>query len=438
MIPVPTKRIMMVLLIPLIITVLGFQWSIFFMAAVILDILILGFACLDIFHSISKKKIDFTIDKEKIFSIGRKNNYPLIIKNISTTKIKLETKLGLPEFFEDQTEVKLITVGPGEQHKHFFTIRPSRRGSFPVQFVYYRMFTNFKWFHIHGRKKVNVLIDVYPDIKEINKYLAMTRKNREYEMGIHRNRWQGMGTELESLRDYRKDDDSKNIDWKASTRLNKPVVKVFQQETNNNIVLVLDCGRLMTAEQEGLNTLDHAVNSVLMLSHIAFKREDILSVIAFSDRIIGELPPLKGKASLKKISSFVTRLKPEYVESNYKLVFNYLQKRLKKRSLIIFLTDMIDDINYKIFQQSVSRLNKKHLSLFVLLKDVILVKNAEKAASSLDDAFVSTAARDMYLRRSQAVAKLKHHKIDVLDVLPQQLTGQLIDKYLEIKSKSRL
>lgn len=174
------------------------------------------------------------------------------------------------------------------------------------------------------------------------------------------------------------------------------------------------------------------------LAHIAFNAGDTVNIVAFSDRIIAKTPPLKGRDSLKKISQFITRLKPEFVESNYSLVFNYLEQVQMKRALVIIITDMIDDINYELFKKRINWLSRKHLMLLVLMQDSLLSKHADEETRHEDDLYIKTAGREMLLQRNKAISKLKHYNINVLDVLPNELTGPLINKYLEIKARNRI
>jgi uncharacterized protein (DUF58 family) len=245
-----------------------------------------------------------------------------------------------------------------------------------------------------------------------------------------------MGTNLECLRDYQKDDDSKRIDWKASTRNNKLVCKEFRMESNNLIAIVLDCGRVMTAEQKGLNSLDYAVNAALILSYMANRIGDSVSIFAFADKIIGELPPVKGKHMMNKVLRFLTKLQPGFVESNYQQMFEHLKVRLKRRSLIILFSDLIDDINYQLFYKYLSVLGRKHIPLIILLRDTLLMENADLPPGKVEDVYVSAAAADMVMRRAEAIKKFRQKKINLLDLLPHEVTPSLIDKYLELKSRN--
>jgi uncharacterized protein (DUF58 family) len=438
MIPIPRGRLIILFVAPLLLTIVSFKLSFLSSVTLGLDLFLLVIAILDILTTGASLHFEIRLEKGKPFSIGRMNALSLRIVNLTRRRQRAIVKLALPKWIEDRTTVGLLVLEALAENRITFALRPTRRGSFPVNSLYARFISRYGLFYFDQKFKIDLTIDVYPDIKHLNHFLKLTKNNRDYKMGINKNRWSGNGTELESLRDYQRDDDSKFIDWKASTRLNRPISKVFQMETNNQITIALDCGRLMTAEQNGINTLDHAINSLLVLSHIAFNAGDTVNIVAFSDRIIDQTPPLKGRDSIKKITRFITRLEPEFVESNYALLFNYLEKNQKKRALMIIITDMIDDINYDLFKKRMHWLARKHFPLLVLMQDSLLSRHADQEASHGDDLFIKTAGREMLLQRNKAISRLKQQGINVLDVLPNELTGPLINKYLEIKSKNRL
>jgi uncharacterized protein (DUF58 family) len=434
---IPKGRLIILFAIPLFLYLMGYVSAGLYHPALWCNALIFIIAAGDILLTLPHLKFEITVVRIKPYSIGRTNKLELRVANLSRQRQKVDFKLGLPPWIEEQTENKAVIIKGLTEELIAFSLRPTRRGSFVVESLYLRIASKHNFFHIDKKHKINAAIEVYPDIKLLNHYLKLTKNNRDYKMGINKTRWMGSGFELESLREYQKDDDSKLIDWKASARLNRPISKVFQMETNNQITIALDCGRLMTAEQQGLNTLDHAVNSLLILSHIAFNAGDSISIVAFSDRIIGEISQLKGRDSIKKVTPFLSKLRPEFVESNYALLFDYLGQTQKKRALIIILTDMLDDINYELFKKRINWLSRKHFVLLILLRDNLLSKHAE-ADSSFDNIHVKTAGREMLLNRNKAILKLMRYKFNILDLLPHELTGPLINKYLEVKTKNRL
>ncbi|NLW48109.1 MAG: DUF58 domain-containing protein [Firmicutes bacterium] len=434
---VPKGRLIIFFTIPLFLYLAGYVNIGLYYPAFWCNALILLVAVGDLLFTLPNFKYKITVAQIRPYSIGRTNKLELRVANLSHLSQKVHFKLGLPPWIEEQTENKAVTIEGLTEEPIVFSLRPTRRGSFVVETLYLRIASKHNFFHIIKKHNINTAIEVYPDIKLLNHYLKLTKNNRDYKMGINKTPWMGSGLELESLREYQKDDDSKLIDWKASARLNRPISKVFQMETNNQITIAIDCGRLMTAEQQGLNTLDHAVNSLLILSHIAFNAGDSVSIVAFADRIIGEISQLKGRDSLKKVTPFLSKLRPEFVESNYTLLFDYLGQTQKKRALIILLTDMLDDINYELFKKRINWLSRKHFVLLILLRDNLLSKHAE-ADSSFDNIYLKTAGREMLLNRNKAILKLRRYNFNILDLLPHELTGPLINKYLEIKAKNCL
>ncbi|MCP4154291.1 MAG: DUF58 domain-containing protein, partial [bacterium] len=395
-------------------------------------------AIIDYRQGVKSNSLSFTPGGSTFFSIGKKNHITFTIRNKGDRPLNIEVKTDLPHSWEALAESSALSIGPHGKSELIVEYRPLRRGVYCLKYIHYRYSSPSGLVFIHRKEKINLEIEVFPDVKEVNRYLMMSRRNKLYELGIHRNRFQGMGTNLEFLRDYQMDDDSKRIDWKASTRNNKLVTKVFQMESNNLIAIVLDCGRMMTAERKGLNALDYAINAALILSYVAQKMGDSVTIIAFSDKIEGELPPVKGKNMMSKILRFLTKLQPSFVESNYQQAFNHIEVRLKRRAMIILFSDLIDDINYTLFYKYLSVLKRKHLPLIILLRDILLMENADLPPKKLEDAYISAAAADMYMRRADVIKKFKQKRINLLDLLPQEVTPALIDKYLELKSRNMI
>jgi len=436
---IPKGRIILIFILPAATLCLSYLYPVFFNVSISLNILFLFLVCLDAALSFKMKNIGVEVEREQnLFSIGRKSSILLDISNGSVMKIRFRAKLCYPEEILDLSIGLRGVIKPRSSNEISFDFKPLRRGKYILDYLYMRISSIFSFFEIEIKEKVDIEIHVFPDILQLKFYLKLLKRDRTQYLGINRNIWKGRGSELDSLREYRTDDDSKFIDWKASTRLNKPITKVFRVETNNNIVVALDCGRLMTAEQDGITTVDHAVNSLLMLSYITLSYGDIMHITTFSDRILSDISNIKGKAGLGKITKFITKVEPDFVESNYNLIFNHLQKKLKKRSLIFFLTDIIDDINYTLLKKWTHAFSKRHLVIFILLRDVILSTMAERPVKSTHGLFIQAASRDMFLRRDKVIARLRHLKVNIMDILPNQLTGKMLNKYLEIKSKSSL
>ncbi len=436
-IPVPTVKFVYILFIPVILLLFSVFLPSLYQLFILSDICILIFAALDLFKAYNNIFISVEIDQDKYFYMNQPDFLEIKIDSENKEDIKAELYFDLPRFWSSESGQEYL-IRNSQQNIIKYPLTALRRGKFLFKTLHIRFFSDNSFFRFYTKVNVNKSISVYPDYRPLKKYFHLARSNRLYEMGIHRNRYRGHGTEMESLREYTKDDDSRFIDWKATARHNRPVTKVFEMETTNDIVFAMDCGRLMTSEEKNLSSIDHAIQALLVLAHTAVSMGDRIRVVAFSDRIIGDFSPPRNGNPINKIISFITPIQPEFTESNYSLVFKHLQSSIKKRSLIIFVSDFIDDINYSLFKKHFIQLGKRNVVLFLLLRDSLLHEEAGSNAESVYGIFRTTAARSMYVNRVRVLFKLKQLGINVLDVLPGQVTDRLVDKYLQLKSDNRI
>jgi len=436
--PVPTRRFVLILLFPLFFLVIGFFNTFFLVTGMFFDLFLLLIGVLDIIRLYKGKDFDISAWKNSGFSIGREDDLFISINNKSNMTYSAELMLDLPRFWSQTGGIINTVLAKNSSIDIACRLFPLRRGRYIIEKLHLRLKSSLGFFYLYKMEILNYKASVSPDFKELKEYFMMSRNNRLIELGIHKNRYKGRGTELESLRDYTKDDDARFIDWKVSARLNRPVTKIFQMETMNDIIFVLDCGRLMTSEEDHLSSLDLAINALLVLSHVAVSMGDRIRIITFSNKIKGDFTSSRGGNPMKNIINFITPVQPEFVESNYSLIFSHLLATVRKRSLIIFVSQIIDDINYSLFKSGFSMLSRRNAVLFMLLKDELLQREAERAADSTTDMFSITAARSMQLKRSRTLIKLKQSGINILDVLPGQVTARLVDKYMQMKSANSI
>ena len=437
-VPVPAVRMIYLLLIPVFMILFSVFVPVNVNIIILTDLFILFFAAADLINGYENRFIDINQEPDKVFYMNQPEEISIEVVSGNKNDFYAEINFDLPQFWSaDERGVEyLIRRNQSTVLKSRLTAK--RRGRYLFNTVHLRFKSRFKLFRFYGKASLNTQVSVYPDYRQLKEYFFLTRSNRLFEMGIHKNRYQGHGTEMESLREYTKDDDARFIEWKASSRLNRPVTKVFEMESTNDIVFVLDCGRLMTSEENNLSSLDHAVQALLVLSNAAVLMGDRIRIVAFSDRIIGDYSPPRYGNPMKKIINFITPIQAEFTESNYSLVFTHLQNSIKKRSLVILVSDLIDDINYNLFKKNLMLLGRRNAVLFLLLRDSLLQEAADSSADTISDIYNVTAARSMFINRSKALFKLKQTGITVLDLLPGQVTARLVDKYMQMKADNRI
>jgi uncharacterized protein (DUF58 family) len=289
---------------------------------------------------------------------------------------------------------------------------------------------------------VESTINVYPDMKQIAEYDLLARTNRLSLLGLRRSRKIGQDNEFERLRDYTQDDNYKHIDWRTTARRRKLTVRDFQANQSQRIVFMVDCGRMMTGTAGDISLLDHSLNAMLMLSYVALRQGDSVGLISFSDRIHNYTPARSGVKHINRLLHASYDQQARYVESRYDDAFLYLRTHCLKRSLVILVTNVIDEINSHQLKQYMGSLTGRHLPLGVLLRDRELYSAIDEFESvpNPDRAtiFQAAAASDVLTWRHQVIRDLRHQGVLALDLFPEQLTSELVNQYLEIKARHLL
>ena len=266
-------------------------------------------------------------------------------------------------------------------------------------------------------------------------------------------RLHGAGTEFESLKEFRQGDDPRRIDWRATARLQRPIVRKFQIERHRDVMLVVDCGRLMGGQtnggsraQGGPNAdgadrgtkLDCAVDSALLLARVALQGGDRCGFALFDHTVRGYLPPVSGLPSLQAVVDCVYDAQVDWGESDFAPLFAALQSRQSKRSLLVILSDLLDAATSEQFRGSLRRLSQRHVVLFAALRTPLLNAVLRQPISDLEGAARQAVTYRLLHDREEALQTLRHAGIHVLDVEPQQLTAPLINQFLAIRQSNVL
>ncbi len=281
-------------------------------------------------------------------------------------------------------------------------------------------------------------IRVYPDLAAVERFGALHVRNRTIEAGLRKMRLRGRGTEFESVREWSPGDDFHAIEWKATARRGKIMVVQHEVERSQNVILLLDCGRLMTPRTEGLRKLDYAVTAALSLAAIAGLANDRVGFIAFAHDIIAARAPRSTRSSMAGLADLLYDLEPRFEEADYARAFAYLRGHLKKRSLIVFLTDVVDPLGQVALLAELGALARHHLVLYVFMNDAAVDAALATVPATVDEASRASVALDLAKERRTAKAMLERTGALVIDVPAKRLSTALIDEYLRIKQRGLL
>ncbi len=282
---------------------------------------------------------------------------------------------------------------------------------------------------------------VYPNFAAISQYSLLATEHHLSQLGIRKIRRRGAGMDFNQLREYREGDSIKQIDWKATSRLRKLISREYQDEKDQEIIFLLDCGRRMLSHDGELSHFDHSLNAMLLLSYVALHQGDAVGFSTFAtadeQQTQRYLPAKKGMATIQSLLNHVYDLHASAVTPDYAQAVMQLLQRQKKRALIIVLTNLRDEDSHELMQ-ALQLLKGKHLLIIASLKEQLLEQLMSKKVYSFDDALIKSATYDYQNQRQKIFDKLYVHGINYLDVTPDKLAVRLVNRYLDIKSSGQL
>jgi uncharacterized protein (DUF58 family) len=281
-------------------------------------------------------------------------------------------------------------------------------------------------------------IRVYPDLTAVERYGRLDVRNRFVEAGLRRMRAIGTGTEFESLREYLPGDAFRAVNWKATARRGRLMVTQYEVERSQSVMLLVDCGRLMTPYVGDQRKLDYAVTAALSLASIAALASDRVGAAAFARDIVAARAPRSTAASLHDLSEALYDLEPRFEEADYAKVLSFVGGQLRRRSLVVLLTDVVDPIAQSFVLAELSALARRHLVLCLFMNDAAVATELASRPESPQDAYRLDVALGLAFERRAAAANLERRGIVVVDAPARTLGIALIDEYLRIKQRGLL
>ncbi len=434
----PAPRLIWIALVPALLSSAMLFTPKFLWILVPIDLAALAIMVLDLISLPRRRGLSTERQMGTIASLGKPHRVELTVINHNRRAWSLAVRdHAQAELMPDPDEFEIYLPGRSRATVEYH-IRAHRRGAFILPGVSLRTRSLLGLWRRFLFCPVESKLSVYPDMRQLGEYALLARTNRLSLMGMRRTRSIGGDNEFERLRDYTRDDSYKNIDWRSTARRNKLTVKDFQANQSQRIIFLLDCGRMMTSESNGLSLLDHALNAMLMLSFVALRRGDQVGLLAFSDRIHRFVPPRGGMNQTNKLLHATFDQFPRMVESRYDEAFVYLSKHCRKRALVVLVTNVIDEVNAQQLEQYLGGLSGRHLPLGILLRDQRLFTAVADYAKDEDAYYEAAAAAEILTWRRQVLTDLSAKGVLTLDLFPENLAAPLVNQYLDIKARHLL
>jgi len=405
---------------------------------VLLDLTAITFVVTDFLTIIGRTNLRVERRMLRSASLGDSHEITLSIENRSEREYSLEVRDDLPEGIVAEPDIHTLVLEGRKRAELKYQLRPLRRGVFRFEKVYFQLHSRFRFWHRFTHRECPDELLVYPNMQQLSEYALLAKTNRLSLIGVRRTRKAGQDSNFERLRDYSTDDNYKHIDWRATARRTRLTVKQFQQDQSQRIVFLLDSGRLMTNEYQGLSLLDYAMNSILMLSYVALHQGDSVGLMCFSDHVEKYVPLKGGPNQMNRILHGLFDRFPTMKQSNYDEAFLYFSRHCRRRTMVVLITNVIDDVTASQVTGYLSTLSRRHLPVLVLLRDRRVFEAADNPALDESTLYRSAAAAQLLLWRSDVLRKVSDCGGLVIDAFPDQLTAPLVNQYLEVKAKHLL
>jgi uncharacterized protein (DUF58 family) len=376
-------------------------------------------------------------DAPAVLSIGRANPIRFLIRSRARRSLALQLDDGL---FAHARAEGLPLAGRLAARASLtleYRLFPERRGAYELGPCRVRYPSLLGLWARQLEVGERVPVRVYPDLLQLRRFELMARENRAADLARVTRR-KGGETEFARLRDYAPDDEYRSIDWKATARRQKLTAREYQLESNQELVFMLDAGRMMSAEVLGLTQFDHALNAALMLGHVAARTGDRIGLLAFGKGLDAYVPPVRGNKAAGRLIQAAYDLHPQLVESDYEGAFRTLSLRQQKRALVVLFTQVVDDAVARVLLIGCRALARRHLPLVVLFRDLDVDALLRPARDDRAELYERAAAAELTRWRAGFIRDLRHGGAVVLDVGPKELTAKLIDRYFDIKARHRL
>jgi uncharacterized protein (DUF58 family) len=373
------------------------------------------------------------------FAIGADTEVRIHVHNDSKHNVSLIIKDEYPpQMILRGVRLAQFRVAAHSAATFIYELRPPKRGHFEFGAIAVRFRSRLKLVWCETKISSLASVKVYPNMRRAREAELKALGARSVVSSHRKTSWRGEGREFESMRDYVRGDELRHISWTATARRGKLTTRQYQIERDQTILVALDAGRLMTARIEQETKLDSAVHAALALLSAAERAGDNAGLVVFGRRIKSYLPPGRGRDHIESALEALYSVEPEMIEPSYSRAFEFISANSKRRSLIVLLTDLVDEEGSKDLLSSLHLLRPRHLPLVVTIADRDLKAVVREVPSSVHELFTQSVAEEIIHQREAALRLVESRGGLALDVTAAALAPALLETYLRVKERGLL
>lgn len=342
----------------------------------------------------------------------------------------------LPAHFNTQQLPVELQVNSKGYTEYVYRVRATERGDHTFAQTEIRVKSQLKLWCRRMLVGECTQVKVYPNFSTLARYALLATDHRLSQIGVLKRRRRGLGSDFQQLREYREGDTQRQIDWKASSRMGKLISRQYQDERDQQIVLLIDCGRRMSNRDGELTHMDHVLNASLLLAYVGLRQGDAVGLFTMA----GEqhwLAPRKSIGTINVLLNEVYDIQPSPHSPDFYAASVELMRRLRKRALVVVVSNLRDEDDNTL-QPAVRLLQQRHLVMVASLREPVLTQTLAQPVLNLSTALTHAAVADYLELRYLAFRRLEQQRVPCVDVEPSQLALALVNRYIDIKRSGRM
>jgi uncharacterized protein (DUF58 family) len=400
---------------------------------------LLCLAVIDAKRSQLPKGVQITREFGGRFAVGAETEVQIKIQNSRPRPVSLSIKDEYPPQMKlSGLREARVRLEAQRSAALVYGLTPLRRGRFEFGQTAVRFISSLRLAWCETKIGKPAAVKVYPNMRRAREAELKALGARSLVAAHRKTSWRGEGREFESLREYVRGDELRHISWTATARRGKLTTRQYQIERDQTILIALDAGRLMTARIENETKLDSAVHAALALMSAAARGGDNAGVMVFGRRIQSYLPPGRGHDHMDAALEALHAVEPEMIEPSYSRALEFVAANSKRRSLVVLLTDLVDEEGSKELLASLRLLRPRHLPLIVTIADRDLKAVVRDAPATVRELFTQSVAEEIMHLREAALRLVESQGGLALDVTAAALAPALLEKYLQVKERGLL
>jgi uncharacterized protein (DUF58 family) len=384
------------------------------------------------------RKVEVARDAPAVLSLDAAGTIGWHIENTTDRTQRIAIADGLAPSLQPTTRRVHARVRARSTFAASTEVVPTRRGRFVLGPVVVRVDGPLRLGARQVSRDVPGVLRVYPPFRSKDEAELRINRARILEVGLRSAQGRGGGTEFDQLREYSVDDEFRRIDWAATARTGRAIVRTYRAERNQTVVSLLDNGRVMAGRVDGVPRVEYAMDAVMMLTAVATRLGDKAGLVAFDRSVRAVVPPGQARSHLGLVTEAMYDLEPELAESDYRGAFTQTLARFRRRTMMVIFTDLVEQAVGQSLLPALGLIVRSHVVVVASVQDPDVVRWATSAPRNATEAYRRAAAVNALEERRRAAARLRGMGATVVDDAPGRMAPRLADAYLRVKATGSL